>query len=44
MKEVAQRTSIYALQCYSENKVRMRRYLDAVKEAGYSSVSFERSA
>jgi clorobiocin/coumermycin A biosynthesis protein CloN6/CouN6 len=41
MKEAAQRTSIYALQCYSENKVRMHRYLDAVKEAGYSSVSFE---
>jgi clorobiocin/coumermycin A biosynthesis protein CloN6/CouN6 len=41
MKEAAKRTSIYALQCYSENKVRMHRYLDTVKELGYSSVSFE---
>jgi clorobiocin/coumermycin A biosynthesis protein CloN6/CouN6 len=41
MKETAKRTSIYALQCYSENKVRMHRYLDAVKEVGYNSVSFE---
>jgi clorobiocin biosynthesis protein CloN6 len=41
MKEAAQHTSIYALQCYSENKGRMHRYLDAVKEAGYGSVSFE---
>jgi clorobiocin/coumermycin A biosynthesis protein CloN6/CouN6 len=41
MKEAAKRTSIYALQCYSENKVRMHRYLDAVKEIGYSSVFFE---
>jgi clorobiocin/coumermycin A biosynthesis protein CloN6/CouN6 len=41
MSEAAKRTSIYALQCYSENKVRMHRYLDAVKEVGYSSVFFE---
>jgi clorobiocin/coumermycin A biosynthesis protein CloN6/CouN6 len=41
MKEAAKRTSIYALQCYSENKARLHQYLDAVKEAGYSSVSFE---
>jgi clorobiocin/coumermycin A biosynthesis protein CloN6/CouN6 len=41
MKEAAQNTSIYALQCYSENKVRMHSYLDAVKEVGYKSVSFE---
>jgi clorobiocin biosynthesis protein CloN6 len=41
MGEAAKRTSIYALQCYSENKTRMHRYLDAVKEVGYSSVSFE---
>jgi clorobiocin biosynthesis protein CloN6 len=41
MKEAAKRTSIYALQCYSENKVRMHQYLDAVKEIGYSSVFFE---
>jgi len=41
MKETAKRTSIYALQCYSENKVRMHQYLDAVKEVGYNTVSFE---
>ena len=41
MGEAARRTSIYALQCYSESKGRMHAYLDAVKEAGYSSVSFE---
>ncbi len=41
MREAAKRTSIYALQCYSENKARMHRYLDAVKEVGYSSVFFE---
>ncbi|HWF79267.1 MAG TPA: cobalamin-dependent protein [Streptosporangiaceae bacterium] len=41
MKEAAKRTSIYALQCYSENKVRMHQYLDAVKEVGYNSVFFE---
>lgn len=41
MGEAAKRTSIYALQCYSENRVRMHRYLDAVKEVGYKSVSFE---
>jgi clorobiocin/coumermycin A biosynthesis protein CloN6/CouN6 len=41
MGEAAKRTSIYALQCYSENKARLHRYLDAVKEMGYPSVSFE---
>ncbi len=41
MGEAARHTSIYALQCYSENKSRMHRYLDAVKEVGYSSVFFE---
>jgi clorobiocin biosynthesis protein CloN6 len=41
MKEAAKRTSIYALQCYSESKTRMHRYLDAVKEMGYKSVFFE---
>jgi len=41
MGEAAKRTSIYALQCYSESKGRMHAYLDAVREAGYSSVSFE---
>jgi clorobiocin biosynthesis protein CloN6 len=41
MQEAAKRTSIYALQCYSESKVRMHQYLDAVKEVGYNSVFFE---
>jgi clorobiocin/coumermycin A biosynthesis protein CloN6/CouN6 len=41
MGEAARRTSIYALQCYSESKGRLHAYLDAVKEIGYSSVSFE---
>lgn len=41
MGEAAKRTSIYALQCYSENRARMHQYLDAVKEIGYKSVSFE---
>jgi clorobiocin biosynthesis protein CloN6 len=41
MREAARRTSIYALQCYSENKARLHRYLDAVKEVGYNSVFFE---
>ncbi len=41
MGEAAKRTSIYALQCYSENKTRMHQYLDAVKELGYKSVHFE---
>ncbi len=41
MGEAAKHTSIYALQCYSENKVRMHQYLDAVKEVGYNSVFFE---
>src|ERR1700729_3404961 len=41
MGEAAKRTSIYALQCYSENKTRMHAYLDAVKEMGNATVSFE---
>jgi clorobiocin/coumermycin A biosynthesis protein CloN6/CouN6 len=41
MREAAKHTSIYALQCYSENKTRLHQYLDAVKEVGYKSVSFE---
>lgn len=41
MGEAARHTSIYALQCYSENKTRMHRYLDAVREFGYRSVYFE---
>lgn len=41
MGEAARHTSIYALQCYSENKSRMHRYLDAVHDFGYRSVYFE---
>ena len=41
MGEAARQTSIYALQCYSEGKKRMHEYLDAVKECGYNTVSFE---
>jgi clorobiocin biosynthesis protein CloN6 len=41
MGEAAKVTSIYALQCYSETKVRMHQYLDAVREMGYKSVYFE---
>jgi len=41
MREAAKRTSIYALQCYSENKTRLHQYLDAVREVGYNSVFFE---
>jgi clorobiocin biosynthesis protein CloN6 len=41
MREAAKHTSIYALQCYSENKTRLHQYLDAVREVGYKSVSFE---
>ncbi len=41
MREAAKHTSIYALQCYSENKTRLHSYLDAVREVGYKSVSFE---
>jgi clorobiocin biosynthesis protein CloN6 len=41
MGEAANTTSIYALQCYSETKVRMHQYLDGVKEMGYKSVYFE---
>ncbi|MEV4148808.1 cobalamin-dependent protein [Amycolatopsis sp. NPDC049691] len=41
MGEAAKYTSIYALQCYSEGKTRMHSYLDAVREVGYQSVSFE---
>lgn len=41
MGEAAKRTSIYALQCYSEGKTRMHTYLDAVRELGYRSVFFE---
>jgi clorobiocin biosynthesis protein CloN6 len=41
MGDVAKRTSIYALQCYSESKARMHEYLDGVKEMQYKSVFFE---
>ncbi|MFL6114255.1 MAG: cobalamin-dependent protein [Catenulispora sp.] len=41
MGEAARKTSIYALQCYSENKKRMHQYLDAVHDFGYRSVYFE---
>lgn len=41
MGEAAKVTSIYALQCYSETKVRLHEYLDTVKEMGYKSVHFE---
>lgn len=34
-------TAIYALQCYSETKERFHQYLDAIKEVGFKSVSFE---
>lgn len=41
MGDAAKTTSIYALQCYSETKVRFHEYLDGIKEMGYRSVSFE---
>jgi clorobiocin biosynthesis protein CloN6 len=41
MGDVARNTSIYALQCYSETKVRLHQFLDGVKEMGYKSVFFE---
>ncbi|MGA8117474.1 MAG: cobalamin-dependent protein [Actinocatenispora sp.] len=41
MGEAARHTSIYALQCYSENRTRLHRYLDGVRECGYRSVYFE---
>jgi clorobiocin biosynthesis protein CloN6 len=39
--EAAKHTSIYALQCYSEGRGRMERYLDCVQEMGYRQVFFE---
>jgi clorobiocin/coumermycin A biosynthesis protein CloN6/CouN6 len=39
--DAARRTAIYALQCYSEGRPRMRRYLDVVREMGYRQVFFE---
>jgi clorobiocin/coumermycin A biosynthesis protein CloN6/CouN6 len=37
----ARRTSVYALQCYSEPQPRLLEYLDTVQALGYKSVSFE---
>lgn len=39
--EAARRSTIYALQCYSESKARLHEYFDAVKEMGYRSVAVE---
>ncbi|HUG84094.1 MAG TPA: cobalamin-dependent protein [Euzebya sp.] len=39
--EAARHTSIYALQCYSEGRARMERYLHVVQEMGYKQVYFE---
>lgn len=39
--DVASKTSIYALQCYSETKARLHQFLDGVKEMEYKSVFFE---
>jgi clorobiocin biosynthesis protein CloN6 len=41
LSDAAKKTSIYALQCYSETKPRFHMYLDAIKEIGYKSVFFE---
>ena len=41
MGDAARKTSIYALQCYSESKARLYEYLDVVKEMGYKAVNFE---
>jgi clorobiocin biosynthesis protein CloN6 len=41
MGEMARKTSIYALQCYSETRSRLHQFLDGVKEMGYKSVFFE---
>jgi clorobiocin/coumermycin A biosynthesis protein CloN6/CouN6 len=41
MGDAAKKTSIYALQCYSESKARLYEYLDVVKEMGYKTVNFE---
>lgn len=37
----AKNTAIYALQCYSETKERLFRYLDAAKEVGIRKIFFE---
>jgi clorobiocin biosynthesis protein CloN6 len=39
--DAARHTSIYALQCYSEGRARLSRYLDVVEEMGYKQVYFE---
>lgn len=41
LADAARRTSIYALQCYSETRARMGQFLDAVRELGFRSVFFE---
>jgi len=41
MGEAAKKTELFALQCYSESKVRLYEYLDIVKEMGYKTVNFE---
>lgn len=41
MGPTAKQTSIYALQCCSESKPRLRQYLNTIREMGYKSVSFE---
>jgi clorobiocin/coumermycin A biosynthesis protein CloN6/CouN6 len=41
MGDVARKTGIYALQCYSESKARLFEYLDVVREMGYKTVNFE---
>ena len=41
LADAARNTAIYALQCYSESRPRLFRYLDAVKEMGVRQVYFE---
>jgi clorobiocin biosynthesis protein CloN6 len=41
MGEGAKMTGIYALQCYSETKPRLHRYLEAVRDLEYRMVSIE---
>ena len=41
MSDAAKKTSIYALQCYSETKARLHEYLDTIREMGYKEVFFE---
>jgi clorobiocin biosynthesis protein CloN6 len=41
MGDAARKSEIFALQCYSESKARLYKYLDVVKEMGYKTVNFE---